>query len=89
MSSFYDKITTQDAEHVQGLTRLALELRDNRTKLLKHYEAEDEPALLQKIVTGEVAEHPAYEHYLSARLLAQTRESIREDLKNYLRETTK
>lgn len=86
MSSFFDKMTTQDAEHVQGLTRLALELRDNRTKLLKQYEADDEEALLQKIVTGQVIEHPAYEHYLSARLLAQTREAIREDLKNYLRE---
>jgi hypothetical protein len=46
---------------------------------------QDERALLQKIATGEVNEHPAYEHYLSANILAQTRESIREDIKNYLR----
>jgi hypothetical protein len=88
MSSFFDKMTAQDAEHVQGLTRLALELRDNRTKLLKQYETDDEDALLQKITTGQLDEHPTYEHYLSAMLLAQTREAIREDLKNYLREAT-
>lgn len=86
MSSFFDGVATQDAEHVQRLTRLALELRDNRTKLLKQYEADDEEALLQKIVAGQVVEHPAYEHYLGARLLSQAREAIREDLKNYLRE---
>lgn len=84
MSSFFDKMTMEQAEHVQGLTRLALELRENRNKLLAQYAADDEQALLQKITAGELAEHPAYEHYLGARMLFETREEIREGLKNYL-----
>lgn len=88
MGSFFDKMTMEEAEHVQGLTRMALELRENRKKLLAQYAAEDEQALLQKISSGEVDEHPAYEHYLSVRLLSRARETIREGLKDYLREAT-
>jgi hypothetical protein len=33
--------------------------------------------LLQQIQAGEVDEHPAYEHYLAARILTDTRETVR------------
>ena len=88
MTKFFDNMTTEEAEQVQNLTRLLYEIRENHKNLLAQYSAEDEPALLQKITSGEVAEHPAYEHYLSANILSQTRESIREDIKNYLRGVT-
>lgn len=89
MSKFFDNMTVEEAEQVQNLTRLVYELRENRSTLLAQYSAEDERALLQKIVAGHVPEHPAYEHYLSVNILSQTRESIREDLKNYLKEAAK
>lgn len=85
MNKFFDNMTVAEAEQVQNLTRLLYEVRENRSSLLAKYAAEDEQALLQKIAAGEVGEHPAYEHYLSVNILAQTRESIREDIKNYLR----
>jgi len=89
MNKFFDNMTVEEAEQVQGLTRLVYELRGNRNTLLEQYSVESEQALLQKIVTGQVAEHPAYEHYLSANILSQTRESIRDDIKNYLKEAAK
>lgn len=85
MNKFFDNMTTEEAEQIQNLTRLVYELRENRSALLAKYSAGDERALLQKITASEVSEHPAYEHYLSANILSQTRESIREDIKNYLR----
>ena len=85
MNKFFDQMTVEEAEQVQSLTRLVYELRENRNTLLAQYVAKDEQALLQEIATGEVNEHPAYEHYLSANILSQARESIREDIKNYLR----
>lgn len=85
MNKFFDNMTTEEAEQVQSLTRLVYELRENRSTLLAKYSVRDEQALLQKITASEVNEHPAYEHYLSANILSQTRESIREDIKNYLR----
>lgn len=89
MHKFFDNMTVEEAEQVQGLTRLVYELRENHNTLLAQYAVDDEQALLQKIITGQVAEHPAYEHYLSANILSQTRESIRDDIKNYLKEAVK
>jgi hypothetical protein len=89
MSKFFDNMTVEEAEQVQSLTRLIYELRENRNTLLTQYSVKDEQALLEKIAAGQVAEHPAYEHYLSANILSQTRDSIREDIKNYLKEGAK
>jgi hypothetical protein len=85
MNKFFDKMTVTEAEQVQSLTRLVYELRENCNALLSQYSVIDGQALLEKIATGQVAEHPAYEHYLSVNILDQTKESIREDLKNYLK----
>lgn len=84
MSDFLKNMTVEEAEQIHNLSRLVYELRENRKTLLTQYSTEDEQALLQKITAGQVSEHPAYEHYLSAKILSQTKESIREDLKNYL-----
>jgi hypothetical protein len=55
-------------------------LRESRKALLKRYEVEDEAALLEKIRSGQVREHPAYDHYLSALILEQTRQCVRADM---------
>ena len=71
------------------MARLAYELRENRNAILKHHDAENEAALLQQIQTGQVAEHPAYEHYLAARILADTRETVRAALAERLKEANR
>ena len=51
--------------------------------------AEDEAALLSRIEAGEVDEHPAYEHYLAARILADTRDATRAALAESLQEANR
>lgn len=77
MSNFFENLEPDEAAEIEQLSRLVYELRENRNAVLKPYGAEDEAALLQKIQTGAVDEHPAYEHYLAARVLADTRETVR------------
>ena len=79
-------LSSTTATEIEQLSRLIYELRENRNAVLKHHGAEDEAALLQQIQTGEVAEHPAYEHYLAARILADTRETVRTVLAERLKE---
>ena len=77
MDSFFENLEYDDATELDQLSRLIYELRENRNAVLKPYGAEDEAALLQNIQAGTVDEHPAYEHYLAARILADTRETVR------------
>ena len=77
MADFFENLEYDEATEIDQLSRLAFELRENRTAILKPYGTEDEAALLVKIQNGEVDEHPAYEHYLAARTLADTRETVR------------
>lgn len=77
MANFYENIEPTDAQQLEQLSRLIYELRENRDAILKSAGIADEIALLEQIYTGKVPEHPAYEHYLSARILADTRETVR------------
>lgn len=77
MDNFFENLEYDEATELQLLSKLSYELRENRHAVLKPYGAEDEAALLQQIQTGRVDEHPAYEHYLAARVLADTRETVR------------
>lgn len=89
MSEFFESIAFETATEIEQLARLAYELRENRQAILRSHETTDEAALLQKIQTGEVAEHPAYEHYLAARILADTRETARAVLAERLKEANR
>ena len=86
MANLFEKLDPQDAERVDRLAKLAFELRENRAALLRQHGAEDEAQLLARIRSGAVAEHPAYEHYLGARILAEAREALRVELGGLLRE---
>ena len=77
MADFFENLEYDEATEIEQLSQLSFELRENRNAVLKPYGIEDETALLQQIQTGAVAEHPAYEHYLAARILADTRETVR------------
>lgn len=77
MANFFEDLEPDEAAEIELLSRLIYELRENRNVMLNPYGAENEAALLQKIQTGAVDEHPAYEHYLAARILDDTRETVR------------
>ena len=67
-----------DAEVLQTLYAKTLyTLRESRKELLKQYAVENEAGLLEKIAGGELGEHPAYEHYLGALIIDQTRLQVR------------
>jgi hypothetical protein len=86
MTSFFGNLNPDTAEELEQLSRLIYELRENRNTVLETHGAADEAALLQLIQTGAVAEHPAYENYLAARILADTRDTAREMLAERLKE---
>ncbi|AKU12090.1 hypothetical protein AzCIB_2195 [Azoarcus sp. CIB] len=86
MANFFQNVEPTDAEQLEQLSRLVFELRENRDAILKANGASDEIELLEQIYTGTVAEHPSYEHYLSARILADTRETVRAMLTDCLKE---
>lgn len=89
MANFFENLEPDVATDLQLLSQLVYELRENRNAVLKLYAVEDEAALLQHIQSGAVAEHPAYEHYLAARILADTRESARAMLGECLKEANR
>lgn len=69
----------------EEMSRMAHQLQETRQRLLRQYGAADEAALLEKILAGGIPEHPAYEHYLSARILEQDRAHISDRMKNLLK----
>lgn len=77
MANFFENLAYGAAMELEQLAQLIHELRENRNAVLKHYEAADEAALLARIRSGAVAEHPAYEYHLAARILADTLETAR------------
>lgn len=81
MTRFFDKLPFETAAQMEQLSRLMYELRENRAQILAQYKVADEAALLERIRDGRIAEHPAYEHYLSARILAASRDAVRNELR--------
>lgn len=86
MADFYDSFEPDDAVELEQLSRLIYELRENRDAILERYGVADEIALLEGIYTGKLPEHPTYEHYLGARILRDTRETVRALLAECLKE---
>lgn len=84
MANLYDHLSPDDVKTLDALARLLLELRESHRALLTRYGVEEEGELFEKICTGAVAEHPAYEDYLGAKTIAAARDAIRTDLKEYM-----
>lgn len=80
MKSFFEGLDQDDAEIIESLSRVTYELRENRKLLLEKHGVDNEQTLLNKISDGEIPEHPTYEDYLSAQILAATRNAIRDEL---------
>jgi hypothetical protein len=74
-------LETMDLEALENLyARTTYLLRESRKEILKRYAVDDETALLEKIRAAEIAAHPAYEHYLSALILEQTRAQVQAEM---------
>lgn len=86
MANFFERLDPEAATELELLSNLIYELRENRHAVLRPYGTEDEAALLLQIESGAAAEHPAYEHYLAARILADTRETARAVVASRLKE---
>jgi hypothetical protein len=71
-------IDTLDDNALQALySKIIYSLRESRKELLRLHGVDHESALLEKIRTGEAHAHPAYEHYLSARIVEHMRLQLR------------
>jgi hypothetical protein len=88
MNDFFAGVPASDALRIEGLARLAHELRENRTNLLRSQGVPDEETLHRDIVDGKIDEHPAYEQYLSGLTLRQARETVRKGLAILLSDPT-
>lgn len=84
MANFFDEMDFDDAELMEQLARVLFDLRVSRDTLLKQYDSANAAVLLEKIRSGAVPEHPAYDHYLSLAVLDETREAVRAELKDFL-----
>lgn len=84
MADFFSNIPPDDAVEIEQLSRLLYEVRTARQALLAQSGAADEAALLERIARGATVAHPAYEHYLSVRILGALRDDVRADLNRRL-----
>lgn len=89
MKLFFAGMNPDQATEIDRVAKAAFEMRENRKQLLEKYQVESEVELKEKIASGTVAEHPAYEDYLSAKLLREGYENIRAGLKEHLLEVNK
>ncbi len=86
MDNFYENLAPEDVLILDSLSKLLIELRESRDALLDHYGVADDAGLLDRIRTGDVGEHPGYEAYLGAKIIASTREAVRKELRDYMLE---
>ncbi|MDQ5888791.1 MAG: hypothetical protein QG667_2085 [Pseudomonadota bacterium] len=75
--NFFQDLPPEQSTEIQQLSRLMYFARENRKDLLNAYDMRNEEELLAAIRCGEVDVLPAYDDYLSARLLGQAREAAR------------
>lgn len=87
MDPFYSDISPNDAIEIEQLARLMYDLRSARDKLLAELGTRDAADLLERITSGELPEHPTYEHYLSLRILADLHGQVRSDLADRVKES--
>ena len=85
----YTSLPPEAALELEQVARLIYETREHRRKVLDAVGASDEQTLLARIAAGEIAEHPAYDHYLAARILADTHQTARELMAASLKEANR
>lgn len=77
MSNPFETLPFELAEQLEALSRLAFELRENAKQLLAQHGVDNPQSLLEALQSGQLDEHPGYEHYLSASILESARQVVR------------
>lgn len=89
MKLFFAGMNAEQAVGIDLAAKAAFDMRENRKSLLQKHQVGNETELLEKIRSGALEEHPAYEDYLSAKILRDAYEGIRAELKEHLLEVNK
>ena len=80
MQNIYRNVPYEQVDQLEQASRLMFDLREIRQGLLARHGVEDTASLLERIRSGELPEHPAYQHYLSASILGTLRDAVRSEL---------
>ncbi|MDH3974673.1 MAG: hypothetical protein OEV42_10390 [Deltaproteobacteria bacterium] len=86
MRDFFDDIETGLKTKLSGVYNEMLALREHRAGLLEPYDLGRTDELLDKIKSGEISEHPAYDHYLAVQAITKELEPMREKCQKILEE---
>ena len=86
MDPIYGSLPPDDALEIERLARLLYEVRSARDEVLARLGAATDVQALASIIGGDIPEHPGYEDYVSARILAGLTSQIRAELATRLEE---
>lgn len=86
MDPIYGSLPPDDALEIEKLARLLYEVRSARDEVLARLGAANDVQALASIIGGNIPEHPGYEDYVSARILAGLTSQIRAELATRLEE---
>lgn len=86
MDPIYSSLPPDDALEIEKLARLLYEVRSARDEVLARLGAANDVQALASIIGGDIPEHPGYEDYVSARILAGLTSQIRAELATRLEE---
>jgi len=87
MRDFFDDVEPNLKNRLSDVYDEMLVLREHRASLLEPYGLGRTDELLDKILSGKIAEHPAYDHYLAVQSINQELEPMREKCQKILEET--
>ncbi len=88
MADFYENLHPDDVAELDRLAKLLIELRESHMTLLARHAVASEDDLYDRLRAGKIAEHPAYEDYLGARIIESTRQAVRAQLRDYMLQIT-
>lgn len=86
MPGFFEDLSAPLAAEAEAMSSLLHTLREDRKAVLARHAHSEADTLLAAIRSGELAEHPAYEDYLSACTLQEAYDATRETLLGLLAE---
>lgn len=78
MKDFFQDVDTNIKADLSEVYSEMIELKEHRRMLLEPYRVDRVDDLKEKIDSAEVAEHPAYDHYLAILSLNKELEPMRE-----------
>lgn len=84
MKDFFDDIDEKLKNDLSGVYREMIVLREHRASLLEPYRLGRSDEMLEKIASGEIAEHPGYDHYLAMLAINRELEPMREKCRKIL-----